>query len=393
MDLGRDIFTGVTMAVCALASFTAAASMLSMAGMDFAGCFTASVLLALMGTLWLAWRGQAAVFSPPLTVTGYLVFIVAISHGMGWQVILGICFFASLLGFVFWQAGHRLGFPPVPQIFPWGIKLSLAVFLVFLGLKLGRIIITSPWQVTMLGDMADPLFFWSMAGLAVTVVLLAGRRQYALFAGMLVTAVATLAEGFWIIPAAPFFQPEGLQKVSGMLALPSAGADAAFYGLTVFSLAVMLSVIHASSWTALLKGQQVAAGVKRLLLFNALGALLGMTPLVLSPVVAANREAARAKRAGLVAAAVLALALFCEPVLAAIADFPAMVVPVLVGGGFLLLLEALRDYPMTAGDTLQRRDLLTVLVMVMILSLTGDFAAAIGTAAIIYALCRIVSRE
>ena len=391
MDFGRDIFTGVTMAVCALASFTAAAGMLSMAGMDFAGCFTASVILAFVGTLWMARCGQAAVFSPSLTVTGYLVFIVAISHGMGWQNVLGICFFASLLAFIFGQAGSRMGCRPVPHIFLWGMKLALAVFLIFLGLKMGRIVITSPWQVTMLGDVEDPLFFWSMAGVVVTVILSASRRHPALFAGMLVTAVSTLVEGFWIIPDEPFFQPEGLQKVAGMLALPS--DDVVFYWLTVVSLTVMLSAIHVSTWAVLLKGQQHATGVRGVFLFNALGALLGVTPLVLSPAAMANREVASAKRAGLVAASVLALALFCEPVLAAIADFPAMIVPVLVGGGFLLLLEALQDCPMTVEKSLPRRDWLTVMVLVIMLPLTGDFAAAIGMAAIIYALCRFVSRD
>lgn len=393
MDLSRDIFTGVTMAVCALASFTASAGMLSLAGMDFAGCFTASVLLALVGTLWLARRGQAVVLAPSLTVTGYLVYIVAISHGLGWQTVLGSCFYASLLGFILWQAGTRLGRKQMAPFFPWGIKLALAVFLIFLGLKLGRIIITSAWQVAMLGDMADPLFYWSMAGLGITLILLAGRRHSALFAGMLVTAIATLWEGFWAVPAAPFFQPEGLQKVAGMLALSFPEQDGGFYGLTVLSLTVMLSVIHACTWSALAKGQKTVDGVKALLAFNALGAWTGMTPLVISPAAAASREAVSSRRAGLVAAAVLALALLCEPLLAALADFPAMLVPVLVGGGVLLLLETLQDCPLSAEENQRRRELLTVLVLVVLLPLTGDFAVAIGTAAFVYALCKMVIRE
>ena len=43
MRFGRDIFAGVTMAMASLAIFTAAASMLQQAGMDFAGSFTAGV--------------------------------------------------------------------------------------------------------------------------------------------------------------------------------------------------------------------------------------------------------------------------------------------------------------------------------------------------------------
>ena len=45
MRFCRDIFAGVTMAMASLAVFAAVASMLQQAGMDFAGSFTAGVLL------------------------------------------------------------------------------------------------------------------------------------------------------------------------------------------------------------------------------------------------------------------------------------------------------------------------------------------------------------
>ncbi|MBQ4212173.1 MAG: hypothetical protein II651_03280, partial [Selenomonas sp.] len=130
MRFGRDIFTGVTMAMASLAIFTAAASMLQQAGMDFAGSFTAGVLLSLAGTLWSAYKRYGVVLTPSLTATGYLVFIVAISHGLGWQAMLGISFFASLLGLLLWQGSNCLPRWNLPRIFPWGIKLALAVFLI-----------------------------------------------------------------------------------------------------------------------------------------------------------------------------------------------------------------------------------------------------------------------
>lgn len=386
MNWGRDIFTGVTMAVTALASFTASASMLSMAGMDFAACFTVSVLLALAGTLWLAWRGQTVVLAPSLTVTGYLVFIAAISHGLGWQAVLGISFWASIMGFILWQAGKKFFHQGLPQAFSWGIRLSLAVFLVCLGLKMGRIIINSPWQVTMLGDADDPLFYWSMAGLVLTLIMLADKRRGALFAGMAVTGTITFVEGFWIIPAAPFLAPEGLDKVAGMLSFGVPGQEMFFFWGTAVSLMVMLSAIHLGTWTTFAKDADLAAGVKSLLAFNALGALAGAMPLVISPASAAGQEAATAKRSGFVAAGVLAAALFCEPLIAAIADFPAMLVPVLVGGGLMLALAALQDCPFSSRDGLQRSEWLSMLVMVLLLPLTGDFAVALVAAFMVYLL-------
>jgi len=92
-------------------------------------------------------------------------------------------------------------------------------------------------------------------------------------------------------------------------------------------------------------------------------------------------------RAGVfMAAAIFAAALFCEPILAAIADFPAMVVPVLVGTGLLLLLETLSFCPLADNEAERRAEMLAVTIMVLLLPLTGNFATALGSSVIGYVL-------
>jgi len=386
MRFGRDIFAGVTMAMASLAIFTAAASMLQQAGMDFAGSFTAGVLLSLVGTLWSAYKRYGVVLTPSLTATGYLVFIVAISHGLGWQAMLGISFSASLLGLLLWQGSTCLPRWNLPRIFPWGIKLALAVFLICLGLKMGRIVITSPWQVTMLGDAADPLMYWSMAGIVLTLALLAGGWRSALPVGMVITGAVTFSEGFWVIPAAPFFLPEGLEKVFGQLSLGVSGVqNSAFYLVTVLSLLVMLSAIHWSTFSALSRAGKPAEGVRFLFALGTLGALAGVPPLVISPVSAVPAEG-NGRRGVLAAALLFAGALFCEPIIAAMAAFPAMAVPVLVGSGFLLLLAALPGCSLSENPLERRAEVLAISVLVLLLPLTGNFATALGSSLIGYAL-------
>jgi AGZA family xanthine/uracil permease-like MFS transporter len=87
-----------------------------------------------------------------------------------------------------------------------------------------------------------------------------------------------------------------------------------------------------------------------------------------------------------VAAAVLALALFFEPVVAAMADFPAMVVPVLTGGGFLLLLLALTNGKLAAAEPERRAEMLAVITLVLLLPLSGNFVTALGASLLGYAL-------
>ena len=387
MNLGRDIFAGVTMALASMAALTATASMLQMAGMDFAAAYTASTLLAIVGTFLAAIRGYGIVVTPSLTVTAYLVFIAAISHGLGWQVMLGLSFTASLLGLLLWQFCPQRLRPALPAALLWGSRLALAVFLICLGLKMGRIIITSPWQVTMLGEAADPLLYWSMAGIVLVLVLIAGKWRSALFMGMMVTAAATFVEGFWVIPTAPCLVPEGLDKVVGQLSwsVGSAG-ELAFFWTTAAGLLLMLGVMHSTIWEAFGKVDHEREGVRFLFALGAVGALCGVPPLVISPATVASYEAADHRRAAFVAAAVLALALFFEPVVAAMADFPAMVVPVLTGGGFLLLLSALTNGKLAAAEPERRAEMLAVITLVLLLPLSGNFVTALGASLLGYAL-------
>jgi AGZA family xanthine/uracil permease-like MFS transporter len=203
---------------------------------------------------------------------------------------------------------------------------------------------------------------------------------------MVITGAVTFSEGFWVIPAAPFFLPEGLEKVVGQLSFGvSDGQNSVFYGVTVLSLLVMLSAIHWSTFAALSQSGKPAAGVRFLLALGALGALMGVPPLVISPVSAVPAEAGD-RRAILTAALLFGLALFAEPLIAAIADFPAMVVPVLVGSGFLLLLAALQDCPLSENALERRAEVLAISALVLLLPLTGNFATALGTALIGYTL-------
>jgi len=385
MKVGHKAMSGLTMAAGSLASLTVVAMMMQQAGMDFAVSYSVCVLFSAVGTLLAAYKGLPMVLTPSLTVTGYLVFIAAISHGLDWQTVLGMSGLSSVLGLLLWHAGGRWAKERLSPVFPWAIKLALAGFLIYLGLKMGRIIITSTWQVTMLGDNADPLMYWSVAGLVLTLSFIAGKWPQALVAGMVLTGSVTFAEGFWVIPAAPFFLPEGLLDAAGQLSLLlDSPQDSAFCMVTVLSLSVMLSAIHWSTVTAFAGQDAAAKKVKMLFAAGAVGSWFGVPPLVVSPTTAAGDRGSSA--GSFVTVVLLTLALFCEPVLAAVADFPAMVVPVLAGGGFLLLLDALKSCPLSVDGEERQAEVLTACILVLLLPLTGNFATALGSALIGYAL-------
>ena len=107
----------------------------------------------------------------------------------------------------------------------------------------------------------------------------------------------------------------------------------------------------------------------------------------MSPLSAANFNSSKAgHKIALVIAAFMLLALFIEPIAASLADFPVMLVPVLVGIGIMLIKKYL-NCAQAAGEDYERIAQLTLWLM-MILSM--NMAAAVGAALGIYCLLATV---
>lgn len=389
MGVAKDVLTGVTMAIPAVGALVVTAVMLSWTGLSFAAAYTAGAIMSLVGTLLLSRLGLSLVVTPSVAVTAYLVFIIAISNGLGWQQLLGISAAASLCGAMFWWWASRRSQGLFPPALVWGCSLAVAVYLIMQGLTLGRIIISSPWSVTMVGGFYDPLAYWSLVGIILTMALTACRCRNGLFYGMVFTLLATLAEGFWVIPAAPFFLPEGVAESVGQLTWTAGTAkESGLIFLTSLCLPLCLGAINASSIAAFFPAadrQQQCQGTAFISLLSLVGAVLGTVPLTIAPASAAGQGAGGRYVAG-GAAAVLLMALCMEPLAAAWADFPAMAVPVLVGSGFLLILGLSKNIPLSAGSDRRRAELLAIIAIVLLLPLSNNFAVAIGVGILGYIL-------
>ena len=219
-----------------------------------------------------------------------------------------------------------------------------------------RILLPSPWALTMGGMLSDPLTYFTLVGVLLVLLLYVRQKELALPIGIGIVLLLTWAEGFWEIPAAPFLQPE--------LALPlmAGGQDTldvpAAIGLGI-TLLIALTVESAAVLSA--EGARPPANpdtpLARLFAVNGIGSLLGAFPLSIAPISAALPAAEERRISGIPSTAIgTALLLFlllpCAPLLAALAEFPAAPALSLAMLGLMLLRHALVQ--------LQRAKLLTL---------------------------------
>lgn len=387
-----DLIAGLTAAFALLPGLILVPLLLNEGGMNFKGAFSAYVIMSIAGTLVLSIFRRPLVAGTSLVLTYYLVYLGIVANGLTWNQLLGISLVVSCLGAVlFLSPLGRCLLQAIPKPVRKAMPLGIGVMLIWIGLVQGRIFLASPWSVTMLGNFQDPLAYLSLVGIVLTVGLMARKWKISLLLGGVVTAIIALNEGFWEFPTESFIDPEGLDKVAGFLdvwAVQNSQYPTMFaIGLTMLLVLSSMQIGTLSSSGDKKEGREVTA----LFALSAIGSFVGSLPLIASPLATTGTSLAKnGRRASIFAALLLLLALYMEPALAAMADFPVMTVPVLVGGGLWLLASHLSDL---SGDFCQLENLLPMVCVVLIMPLSFNMAAGIGAGIISHVLIKTVQGD
>jgi len=272
-----------------------------------------------------------------------------IARGIAWQELLGIAAVVSLSGALLTRTKYAAALQAsLPPIIRTGLIFGLGLTMLITAALYARILLPSPWALTMGGSLSDPLTYYTLIGVLLVLLLHAMRVRFALPLGMGIVTALTWAEGFWEIPAAPFLQPDIL-TTAFVLTAPDAGdfLSAAALGLTLlFTLAVESTVVLSARTDAEdLRTEQ--GTLSRLFAVSGFSALIGSLPLSIAPISAVlpAHEGAPYLCGIPPTAWIFSLFLFlllpCAPLLQAVSEFPAAPAVALAVLGLMLLLRAL----------------------------------------------------
>lgn len=407
----RAVLSGALAALPAGLMAALAAELAAEAGAYFPAVYALTLALCLAGTALLARRGLPLVLAPDLGTACWLIYLIVISHGVTLPLLYACLAAAAALVWLLLRcgaAGRALSaFPPCLRA---ALPLALGLLLFLWGAEQGRLLLASPLHLVMLGDFADPLAYFTLLGLLVLLGLRALRLPplAAVLGAFLVTALLSLAEGFWIVPPAPFYLPEGLDRAAGLFLRAGegeaalAGAAAAFPWLVAVLLLTSWGTI-AALFPRLGRGDGAASGgvsaasekaglrgvLSVLAAVNVLAALAGVLPLMASRLSAlAGREGARRPRAfACGACAIFALLLFAAPLARELVSFPAALALLALAAGLSLLRRA----RLPRLRLVEERA--AVLSLVLIVPLTYDIVLGLSLSLIAYVLLRQLARR
>ena len=346
----RELQAGLTTFAAMAYILAVNPSILADAGMDRAALVTVTALSAAAATaLMAALTNYPLALAPGMGINSFFTYTICLGAGVPWQQALGMVFVNGCIFLALSLSGVR---ERIIGAIPYSLKLAITcgigLFIAFVGLRNGGIVVDSEATFVTHGDFTSGGTALCLAGLALTIVLVARRVPAAIVLGMAITTAIGLvvpdgAGGTvtaW--PAALMSAPASPAPVLLLLDLSFMTSGPAFFKALPLVLTLLLvdmfdnigTLIGVAKRAGLLEADGTLPRAGRVLFADSVAAIL--SALLGTSTVVSYIESASGVEAGgrtglttLTTAACFLLALFLTPLFLAVpaaATAPALVV-------------------------------------------------------------------
>lgn len=327
-------------------------SVLGTAGMNKGAVFTATALAAIIGCLLMAFLANYPMaIAPGLADNAFFTYSVVLSLGIPWQKAMTGVFVASVLFTI-------LSFMKVREIvinaIPHDLKLAMAsgigLFIAFVGLKEGGLVVASKASLVTLGSLTVPTTWLTICGIFIIGILMARQVPGAIFYGMLSTMIIGLFTGLIKLPShlisvAPSLKPT---FAVGIRYLPTMRDPQMWAVVLIFLLVAFFdtagTLVGLAQQAGLMKNDRLPR-IGQALMADSLsmlaGSVLGTTPT--SCYVESSAGIAVGGRTGLTAfvvAILFAFSMLFSPLLTVVTDQVTAPALIIVG---VLMVSAMKD--------------------------------------------------
>ena len=174
---------------------------LSDAGMDKGAVFSATVIAAVVATLVMAFYAKMPfALASGMGLNAFFAYTLVVSMGYTWQQALGIVLIEGVIFIILTIFKVREAIVnSIPLDLRYSISVGIGLFIAYIGLQNGGIIVANESTMTALGPWT-PTSLIAMAGILMGAVLLAQKVRGALFYTILVMTVIGIPFGVTQLP-------------------------------------------------------------------------------------------------------------------------------------------------------------------------------------------------
>ena len=177
-------------------------------GMPGGAVFTATALAAIVGCLAMAFWGKLPFgLAPGMGLNAFFVYTVCMGMGYSWQFALTAVFIEGLLFILMTVTNVREAIVnAIPVNMRYAIGGGIGLFIAFIGLNNGGVIVSDNATYVALGDITSDKVLLTAIGVIITGFLYIRKVQGAMLLGVLITTVIGI--------------PMGITKMDGVISMP-----------------------------------------------------------------------------------------------------------------------------------------------------------------------------
>lgn len=213
-NVKREMLAGLTTFISMAYILFVNPSVLGASGMDKGAVFTATALASAFGTILMGLLARYPIATAPaLGINAFFAYSVCIGMKIPWQTALAGVFVASLIFILITIFKLReMIIDAIPADLKHAISGGIGLFIAFLGLSDGGLIVANKSTLVGLGSLSVTTTWLTIFGLVVTAILMVRKVPGAIFVGMIATTILGLATGMIhapsaIMSAAPSLKP------------------------------------------------------------------------------------------------------------------------------------------------------------------------------------------
>ena len=187
----RETLAGLTTFVSMCYILFVNPTVLGAAGMDQGAVFTATALASAIGSIIMGVFAKYPIATAPaLGINAFVSYTVVIGMGIPWQTTLAAVFVASLIFVLItiFKLREKI-VDAIPANLKYAISAGIGMFIAFLGLQQGGIIVANKSTLVGLGSFTTPTTLLTGFGVIVTVILMIRKVPGGIFVGMVLTSI------------------------------------------------------------------------------------------------------------------------------------------------------------------------------------------------------------
>ena len=177
-------------------------------GMPGGAVFTSTALAAIVGCLAMAFIGKLPFgLAPGMGLNAFFVYSVCLGMGYSWQFALTAVLIEGVIFIILTLTNVREAFVnAIPMHLRSAIGAGIGLFIAFIGLHSGGIIVADPATLVTLADITSGQALLALIGIVITGILYAKRVPAAILLGIIITMLIGI--------------PGGITEFKGVLSAP-----------------------------------------------------------------------------------------------------------------------------------------------------------------------------